>query len=119
MRTSSTALSELFDPKTATPDDLEQALFGAREAPQGNRCYLPVQGSVVIPSLMARFKEEFDAQLARPSESGPAWVLPKIVDFDEEVGAFEIDPRQAFKNPDWTFSVTPPTRRKSIRKGKR
>jgi NADH:ubiquinone oxidoreductase subunit F (NADH-binding) len=119
LRTASGAINELFDPKTATPDDLEQALFGARSAPQGNRCYLPAQGSVVIPSLMARFKEEFDAQLARPSEAGPAWNLPKIVDFDEEARAFEIDPRQAFKNPDWTFSVTPATRRKSIKKGKR
>lgn len=119
LRTASGALDELFDPKTAKPDDLEQAVYGARSAPQGNRCYLPVQGSVVIPSLMARFKEEFDAQLARPSESGPAWILPKIADFDEDASAFQVDPRQAFKNPDWTFSVTPPTRRKSVKKGKR
>jgi NADH-quinone oxidoreductase subunit F len=103
LRTSSGAIDELFDPKTATPDDYERALFGARSAPQGNRCYLPVQGAQLIPSLMTRFKAEFDAQLARPNSGPRRWRLPKIADYDESLKKFVYDLRQDTKNPDWTF----------------
>lgn len=103
LRTASSAIDELFDPKTATPDDYERALFGARSAPQGNRCYLPQGGAVVIPSLMTRFKAEFDAQLARPKSGPGRWQLPKIVDWDESMKKFLYDVKQATKNPDWTY----------------
>jgi NADH:ubiquinone oxidoreductase subunit F (NADH-binding) len=103
LRTASSAIDELFDSKTATPDDYERALFGARSAPQGNRCYLPVGGAQVLPSLMTRFKSEFDAQLARPKSSPPRWRLPKISDWDETMKKFVLDLRQDAKNPDWTY----------------
>ena len=103
LRTSSGAIDELFDPPTATPDDYERALFGARSAPQGNRCFLPVQGSQLIPSLMTRFKAEFDAQLARPKSGPGRWRLPKIADYDESLKKFVYDLRQETKNPDWTY----------------
>jgi NADH:ubiquinone oxidoreductase subunit F (NADH-binding) len=103
LRTASSAVDELFDPKTATPDDYERALFGARSAPQGNRCYLPAGGALVLPSLMTRFKPEFDAQLARPKGGGPRWRLPKIVDYDDAMKRFVYDLRQESKNPDWTY----------------
>ena len=102
LRTTSSAIDELFDPKTATPDDYERALFGARSAPQGNRCYLPVGASLLIPSLMTRFKSEFDSQIARP-KGGTRWRLPKISDFDETLKKFVYDLRQDSKNPDWTY----------------
>jgi NADH:ubiquinone oxidoreductase subunit F (NADH-binding) len=103
LRTASGAIDELFDPRTATPDDYERALFGARSAPQGNRCYLPVGGAQVLPSLMTRFKKEFDAQLARPKSGPPRWRLPKISDWDEAMKTFVYDLRQDAKNPDWTY----------------
>jgi len=103
LRTASGAIDEMFDPKSASKDDLERALFGARSAPQANRCYLPVQGAAVIPSLAARFKAEFDQQLAHPGSRVPKYVLPKIVDFDEPSRTFVYDLRQAQKNPDWTY----------------
>jgi NADH-quinone oxidoreductase subunit F len=103
LRTASGAVDELFDPKTATPDDYERALFGARSAPQGNRCFLPVGAAQVIPSLMSRFKPEFDAQLARPKSGPGRWRLPKIAEYDETARKFTYDLRQESKNPDWTY----------------
>jgi NADH-quinone oxidoreductase subunit F len=106
LRTASGAIDELFGVKTATSDDYERALFGARSAPQGNRCFLPQGGALVIPSLMTRFKAEFDAQLARPKSGPGRWRLPTIVDFDEATKKFTVDIRQETKNPDWTYRET-------------
>ena len=103
LRTASGAIDELFGAKTATPDDYERALFGARTAPQGNRCYLPQGGSLVLSSLLGRFKGEFDAQLSRPKSGPGRWRLPKIVDYDESTKKFLYDVRQETKNPDWTY----------------
>ena len=103
LRIASEALNELFDPQKASIDDLPRAVFGARSAPQGNRCYLPVQGSIVIPSFADRFKEEFDAQLASPGAPTEPVLIPKFVDFIEETGTFVIDERLPRKRPDWTY----------------
>jgi NADH-quinone oxidoreductase subunit F len=103
LRTASTALDALFDPKSAGGAELERALFGARSAPQANRCYLPVQGAQLLPGLVARFKPEFDLQAAKPGARGPKWSLPKFIDFDEDSRTFILDSRQAMKNPDWTY----------------
>lgn len=103
LRTASDALNELFDPQKASIDDLPRALFGARSAPQGNRCYLPVQGSIVIPSLADRFKEEFDAQLANAGAPVEPVLIPKFIDFIEETGTFVLDERLPRKRPDWTY----------------
>jgi NADH:ubiquinone oxidoreductase subunit F (NADH-binding) len=108
LRTASSAIDELFDPAKATSDDPERALYGARGAPQGNRCYLPVQGSIVIPSLLARFKEEFDAQLRAPELEVTPVKPPKLVDFDEATATFTYDEHQPYKKPDWTFEEPPP-----------
>ncbi len=97
------ALEELFDPHLASPDDIERAIFGARHAPQGNRCYLPVQGSVIVPSLLNRFRQEAVSLLSGERAPAGPYQLPKIVDFDEETRVFSYDERQARKNPDWTF----------------
>ena len=62
-----------------------------------------MQGSQLIPSLMTRFKAEFDAQLARPKSGPGRWRLPKIADYDESLKKFVYDLRQETKNPDWTY----------------
>ncbi len=103
LRTASRALDELFDPEMATPDDPERAMFGAASAPQGNRCYLPVQGSILLPSLMRRFAGEFTDQIANAAEPVAEWQVPKIVDYDEEAHRFVYDQKQPLKEPDWTY----------------
>jgi NADH-quinone oxidoreductase subunit F len=107
LRTASRALNALFDPRTCSPDDLPRARFGARSAPQGNRCYLPVQGAALIPSLMSRFAKEFDQIVASPELVTRPVPLPKFVDYDPAAHRFVLDERQARKRPDWTYEPAP------------
>lgn len=107
LRIASEAIDELFDPAEATQDDAPRAIYGARSAPQGNRCYLPVQGSVVIPDLIKTYRREFAEQLANPGAASAPWPIPKIVDYDATRKRFVLDERQAFKTPDWLYEEPP------------
>ncbi|HEX5034909.1 MAG TPA: NADH-ubiquinone oxidoreductase-F iron-sulfur binding region domain-containing protein [bacterium] len=98
------------DPAKELDDhDLDELLAGAETAPQGNRCYLPVQGSQLIPSLVGRF----GAEIRKPAKA--EWTLPKIVDYDEKSHRFTYDERQKLKQPDWTYAE--PAGAASIREG--
>ena len=108
LRAASSAIDELFDPELATPDDIERALYGARSAPQGNRCYLPVQGSIVVPNLLSSFRDEFTAQLATPDRPSARYVVPVIVDFDEATSTFTYDLDRERKQPNWTYAEPAP-----------
>ena len=103
LRTASHALDELFDPAKAAPDALRRANLGAGSAPQGNRCFLPVEGSILIPSLVEGYAGEFAAQRENPAHVTEPVVVPKIVDFDERTGTFVFDERQPLKTPDWAY----------------
>jgi NADH-quinone oxidoreductase subunit F len=107
LRTASRALNALFDPRASSPDDLARARFGARSAPQGNRCYLPVQGSILIPSLMSRFAHEFEQVADDPQLVTQRVPLPKFVDYDPATHRFALDERQPRKRPDWTYEPAP------------
>jgi NADH-quinone oxidoreductase subunit F len=85
------------------PDLADRAVFSARHAPQANRCYLPVQGSIVIPSLVKRFRADFD-DMARADEI----LIPKMVDYDEAHHTFSYDDEQPRKLPSWTYRAAPP-----------
>jgi NADH:ubiquinone oxidoreductase subunit F (NADH-binding)/quercetin dioxygenase-like cupin family protein len=98
-------LDGMFDPEQSHVHSVELALFGARSAPQANRCYLPVQASILISSLVGKFKPEFDVQLTDPRRNAEPFPVPLITDFDEANHQFVYDERFAFKNPDWTYSV--------------
>ena len=63
-------------------------LNGAKSAPRENRCYLPVQGSIIIPSLIETFRSEFEALLENPNQFPPKVVLPKIVDYMKKTSRF-------------------------------
>src|SRR5262249_43361456 len=99
------ALDELFDahPKPGAPD---RAVIAARRAPQANRCYLPVQGAILIPSLVKRHRSEFDAVAA--AEPIP---IPKMNDHDDERHLFPYDHPQPLQLPSWTYRTAPPARR--------
>jgi NADH:ubiquinone oxidoreductase subunit F (NADH-binding) len=97
----SSALDELFEahhPHGAP----ERALLAARHAPQGNRCYLPVQGSVVISSIAHRFQSAMESQDQAPAPS-PRIDVAKMVDFDEATRTFSYDEKQIRKRPNWTY----------------
>jgi NADH:ubiquinone oxidoreductase subunit F (NADH-binding) len=100
----STAIDEMFDRAASGADHAARAAEGARSAPQGNRCYLPVGGAHLIPSLLTRFASEFDARVGGHAAVSTPYLAPKIVDYDEATHTFTYDEAQARKRPDWTFS---------------
>jgi NADH:ubiquinone oxidoreductase subunit F (NADH-binding) len=76
--------------------DVESAIQGAMMAPQGNRCYLPVEHSLSCPSIIRAFSKEFIAHYRRGCQGCRHLVLPKIHDFDETTKVFTYSPgRQA------------------------
>ena len=69
---------------------LERVLYGAKTAPHENRCYLPVQGSIIIPSLVKAYPAEFDELLKGEKEVPAPVVLPKISDYSNRDGRFML-----------------------------
>jgi NADH-quinone oxidoreductase subunit F len=62
--------------------DLDHALEGSAMAPHANRCYLPVEHSLLIPSIVHGFESEFVEHFSRGCRSCRDVVVPKIVDYD-------------------------------------
>lgn len=105
----SVALERLGNGRGTAADTLTRASFGARSAPQGNRCALPVGGAAVIPSLLQAFRSELrEAHTAGDGER--PFVFPKISDWDEGRKTFVFDERQALKQPDWSYLAPPALR---------
>lgn len=87
----SSALDELFVPGNADRDSVDRAIGGARSAPQGNRCFLPVQGAVVVPSLIHGYEPEYAPDRAMERAATEPWLIPVMVDFDEATRTFSYD----------------------------
>ncbi|MEP7309855.1 MAG: NADH-ubiquinone oxidoreductase-F iron-sulfur binding region domain-containing protein [Acidobacteriota bacterium] len=68
--------------------DLAYALEGAAMAPHANRCYLPVEHSVLIPSIARAFEAEFEQHFNRGCQSCRDIIVPRMVDFDPAKGSF-------------------------------
>jgi NADH:ubiquinone oxidoreductase subunit F (NADH-binding) len=68
--------------------DADLAIYGAMMAPQANRCYLPVQHSLLIPSIIRTFSQEFVQHYGRGCQDCREAVLPVMRDFDEATGMF-------------------------------
>jgi NADH-quinone oxidoreductase subunit F len=68
--------------------ELDFVLNGARNAPTGNRCYLPVEHSILIPSIIRNFQSEFARHFNRGCKSCRDVFVPKMADFDESKRAF-------------------------------
>ncbi|MCA9621315.1 MAG: hypothetical protein KC731_19970 [Myxococcales bacterium] len=107
LRVASEAIDDLFDPAEASADDAPRAIYGARSAPQGNRCYLPVQGATVIPRLLQEYRSEVAERVAAPEAPSQPWPIPKLVDFDAETGRFVLDELQPLKNANWLYDEAP------------
>jgi NADH-quinone oxidoreductase subunit F len=81
------ALRKLID-GTGSGADVELVLAGARSAPRANRCYLPVEASLLIPSIVLNFLSEFVRHYDRGCQGCREVVTPKLADFDESAGRF-------------------------------
>ena len=81
------ALRRLID-GTGSGADVELVLAGARSAPRANRCYLPVEASLLIPSIVLNFLPEFVRHYGRGCKGCREIVTPKLADFDESTGRF-------------------------------
>ncbi|MFN7953378.1 MAG: NADH-ubiquinone oxidoreductase-F iron-sulfur binding region domain-containing protein [bacterium] len=114
LRLASSAIDELFDSSKATHDDPERALYGARSAPQGHRCFLPVQGATVIPSLISRFRGEFEARYREPLAPTEAVPVPLLVDYVAATRSFALDESYVRKRPDWTYAPPVPSERADV-----
>lgn len=106
LRIASTALDELVD-QTHRPEDyiIDRIIAGVEHAPEGNRCFLPVEASLFIPSIIREFRDEFQALAENQNVETRVILAPKMVDFDERTNQFEYDKHQVYKNPDWTYSM--------------
>lgn len=72
--------------------DMNYVIQGAMMAPHANRCYLPVEHSLLIPSILRNFSQEFAAHYNRGCQGCREIVLPKIDDFDEQARQFTYAP---------------------------
>jgi len=68
--------------------DLDHALEGSAMAPHANRCYLPVEHSLLIPSIARNFVHEFEQHFNRGCQSCRDIIVPKMVDFDPSKALF-------------------------------
>ncbi|MFA5583602.1 MAG: hypothetical protein WDA09_05245, partial [Bacteriovoracaceae bacterium] len=75
------------------PSVLQRILNGAKSAPRENRCYLPVQGSIIIPSIMNAFESEFQDILGSKTSVPEKVILPKISDYRERSAQFILKER--------------------------
>jgi NADH-quinone oxidoreductase subunit F len=91
---------------TDNPDAnlVDRAVIGAKSAPQSNRCYLPVQGSILIPSLTSVFSQEFTQLLGPQKKFTEKVQLPIIENFDESTRRFSYKGENTHDRPyseDW------------------
>ncbi|HXN95958.1 MAG TPA: hypothetical protein VN879_15750, partial [Candidatus Acidoferrales bacterium] len=68
--------------------DLDLVINGAMMAPQANRCYLPVEHSLLTPSIIRNFSQEFIRHYDRGCRNCREAVLPVMRDFDEATRVF-------------------------------
>lgn len=59
--------------------DVELVLAGARSAPRAKRCYLPVEASLLIPSIVLNFLPDFVRHYNRGCQGCREIVTPKLV----------------------------------------
>ena len=84
--------------------EAENVLIGARMAPRANRCYLPVEESLIVPSIVTQFLPEFARHYQRGCQGCRDVVTPKLADFDESSSTFTYaKTRTADEVPAWNY----------------
>jgi NADH-quinone oxidoreductase subunit F len=72
--------------------DAEFVIQGAILAPHGNRCYLPVEHSLLIPSILRNYPQDFIQHYHRGCQNCREVILPKMHDYDETKHQFTYSP---------------------------
>lgn len=79
----------------------ENAIREARRAPTANRCFLPVEGSLIIPDLLLTFRDEFQ-ESHTPKHLLTREVLPLMRDFNETERKFILKSDPVLKERAYT-----------------
>lgn len=98
-----TALARIQDGE-GTQEDLDNIKSRCASVTGGQLCYLPTGESVIVGSALKAFEEEFKEHLGKACPCPRDLHIPKIVDFDEKRGVFQMDDSYALKQPDWTYA---------------
>lgn len=83
-------------------NDIEDIPMVAAWTPNGARCFLATETSIVVPSIVETFVEDFGAHVEGSCELRHDLPLPKMLDYSEDIG-FTYDPDYHRKRPDWSY----------------
>lgn len=85
---------------------IDDILHVATWTPNGARCFLASEESIVVPSIVRAFQDDFGAHLDGRCQLRHDAIVPKIIDFSDVTG-FVYDESYARKRPDWTYADGP------------
>lgn len=74
-----------------TQDDIDAIFDICGRCTSQTRCFLPTQESVLIPSILRTFPDEFKRHIQSRERNERDLILPKIHDFDEVTRTFTYD----------------------------
>jgi len=79
---------EKFQKGAGAKEDIEAIQVECGRCTNQTRCFLPVQESKLVSSIIQKFPQEFDPRVAQSQDFDRELVLPKIKFFDEQTGRF-------------------------------
>jgi NADH:ubiquinone oxidoreductase subunit F (NADH-binding) len=85
---------------------LDDILHVATWTPNGARCFLASEESIVVSSIVRAFPDDFGAHLDNGCRLRHGTTLPRMIDFSVESG-FTYDEGYDRKRPDWTYGDAP------------
>lgn len=78
-----------------TVDDIETILFESTKITNQTRCFLPAEEQILIPSIIRKFRQEFELYTRIPARHDREPDLPLINSFDETARSFSYAPPKA------------------------
>jgi NADH-quinone oxidoreductase subunit F len=79
-----------------TDDDIDAIFSIAGRTTQQTRCFLSTQESILIPSIIKTFPNEFKRHIESKERNERDLILPKIHEFDEATRTFSFDDPNKF-----------------------
>jgi hypothetical protein len=87
---------------SGTIGDLEEIVARADRVTDGQKCALPTGTKLLVLSFVQRFADEFAAHITHGCPMTRTLPFPKLVDYDDEAGAFLYDRLYEHTSPQWT-----------------